>query len=234
MIVQLRDDLKKLTDPEKAKIYQRFFKTGRGQYGEGDLFLGATVPQSRGIAKKYSQLPFKELSELLKSKYHEERLIALFILVDNFKKGDEGIKDKIYQFYLKNTQYINNWDLVDSSAPQIVGHYLAEEDKQILLKLAVSNSLWEKRIAILSTFYFIRFQKNSDWTFKIAKILLNDKHDLIHKAVGWMLREAGKNISKEVEKEFLNKHYQIMPRTMLRYAIEHFNPQEKAFYMKKT
>lgn len=233
MIDKLRKDLENLASPKKAKILQRFFKTGKGQYGEGDIFLGIAVPQSRKIAQKYGELSLPEIKKLLESKIHEERWIALLILVQSFKKGNPKKKKQTFDFYLKNTKFINNWDLVDLSADKIVGAYLKDGDKNILLRLAKSKSIWEKRIAIISTFYYIRFQKNADWTFKIAKILLNDSHDLIHKAVGWMLREAGKNISQKVEEEFLKKYYKSMPRIMLRYAIEKFEETKRKAYLKK-
>lgn len=229
MIEELIKDLQKLADPKKAKLLQGFFKTGKGEYGEGDIFLGITVPISRKIAQKHSDLSMKEISKLIKSKIHEERLIALLILVHNYQSNPK----KVFDFYVKNTKYINNWDLVDLSAGYIVGGYLKNQDRDILITLAKSKNLWERRIAIISTFYFIRFQKDYKWTFKIAEILLLDKHDLIHKAVGWMLREVGKNISQEKEEIFLKKHYKKMPRTMLRYAIERFDPKLRAHYMVK-
>mgnify|MGYP001575830650 CR=1 FL=1 len=236
MIDGLRADLRKLADPEKAKILQRFFKTGKGEYGEGDIFLGITVPQSRSIAIKYKNLAFGDIKRLLRSKIHEERLIALLILVHNFKNKDEKEKKYIYDFYLKNTKYINNWDLVDLSADKIVGTSIdsgvvSTPQNDILIKLAKSKNLWERRIAIISTFKFIKRQKDASWTLKIAEILLNDKHDLIQKAVGWMLREVGKQISQKVEEEFLRKYYKNMPRTMLRYAIERFPINLKKAYM---
>lgn len=233
MLDKLRIDLKKLADPRKAKNSTWFFKTKVGEYGYGDQFIGITVPESRKLAAQYKDLTLDELEELIKSPIHEERLIALFILVLKFKKGDQHLRQQIYEFYLAHTKYVNNWDLVDSSAAYIVGHYLIDKDRTILIKLAKSEDLWEKRISIISTHYFIRFEKSSEWTFKISEILLQDKHDLIHKAVGWMLREVGKNISHEVEEKFLDKHYKVMPRTMLRYAIEHFELSKKAYYMAK-
>ena len=229
MISTLKKELKKLGNPKKAKILQGFFKTGKGEYGEGDVFLGISVPDSRKISLKYKDLPPSDIEKLLESKIHEERLIALLILVHNFQHTNE--KQKIYNFYLKHTKYINNWDLVDLSAHYIVGAYLNDKPKNILLKLAKSKSIWDKRIAIISTYYFIRNQKSAEWTFKISEILLNDKHDLIHKAVGWMLREVGKNISQKVEEEFLIKYYKKMPRTMLRYAIERFPIDLKSKYL---
>ena len=227
MIEDLKQELDSLKDHEKAQLLQRFFKTGKGQYGEGDIFLGIKVPEQRKVAKKYN-LTLEEIQELLNSNIHEYRLIALFILIDKYKKEN---KEEIFNFYLKNTQNINNWDLVDLSAPNIVGEFLFNKDRDILFKLAKSNNLWEKRISILATFYFI---KNNDFedSLKIAEILLKDKHDLIHKAVGWMLREIGKR-DQATEESFLNKHYKTMPRTMLRYSIERFDENKRKFYMKK-
>ena len=222
----IKQDLQKLKDPEKAEILSRFFKTGKGEYGEGDIFLGIKVPEQRKIAKNYN-LSLKEIQELLSSNIHEYRLTALFILISKYKKSD---KKQIVNFYLKNTKNINNWDLVDISAPKILGDYLLDKDKSVLYNLAKSNNLWERRIAILSTFTFIRNNQFED-TLNISEILLNDKHDLIHKAVGWMLREIGKK-DQEIEENFLDKHYKNMPRTMLRYAIEKFEENKRKFYFK--
>lgn len=231
MLLKIKKDLLKLQNPQKAKIHARFFKTKKGEYGEGDKFLGIKVPDQRKIAKKYLGLPLKDLQKLLSSKIHEHRLTALFILINQYKKADESLKKEIVSFYLQNTKNINNWDLVDISAPKILGNYLINQKRNILYKFARSKNLWEKRIAILSTFEFI---KNNDFkdTLKISKILLRDKHDLIHKAVGWMLREIGKR-KQDLEEEFLKKHYKIIPRTMLRYAIEKFKPQKRQFYLRK-
>ncbi|MFQ5974984.1 MAG: DNA alkylation repair protein [Candidatus Hydrothermarchaeales archaeon] len=231
MLDQLKEDLLKLENPEKAKILSRFFKTGKGQYGEGDVFLGIKVPEQRKLAKKYKDLTLKDLQKLLKSKIHEHRLTALIILVNKFKKADEPGKKEIFNFYLKNTKNINNWDLVDGSAPNITGDYLLEKDKSILYKLAESDNLWERRIAILSTFRFIKNNEFED-ALKISKMLLNDDHDLMHKAVGWMLREIGKR-DLEKEEQFLKKHCKEMPRTMLRYAIEKFDENKRKAYLKK-
>ncbi|HEX7358667.1 MAG TPA: DNA alkylation repair protein [Ignavibacteriaceae bacterium] len=211
---------------------QRFFKTGKGEYGEGDIFYGIKVPQQRIIAKKFKDLSLDDLKILILSKIHEERLIAAFILVYQYEKGDDKKKKTIFDFYLKNRKGINNWDLVDLSAPRIVGEYLLDKDKDILYKFAKSKDLWEKRIAILSTFTFIRHGWFED-TLNIARILLNDKYDLIHKAVGWMLREVG-NRDMKSEEEFLIQHYKTMPRTMLRYAIEKFPEQKRKAYLKGT
>ncbi len=233
-IEDLRKDLKKLANPKKAKRLAGFFKTGEGEYGYGDMFLGITVPQSRVVAQKFKDLPEDEIKQLFQSKIHEERLIAVLLLVHNFQIGDDKKKKEIFEFYLKHTKYINNWDLVDLSAGYIVGGYLTNNDKGILLKLAKSESVWERRIAIISTFYFIRLEKEYGWTFKIAEILIDDPHDLIHKAVGWMLREVGKNISQKKEEKFLKKHYKQMPRTMLRYAIERFPSKLRREYLEKV
>jgi len=228
-LANFRSDIEKATNPEKAKLLQCFFKTGKGEYGEGDIFLGITVPESRKLAIKYKDLPLKDTESLLKSKIHEERLIALLILVHNYEKNSET-RDKIFNFYLKNTEYINNWDLVDLSSHQIVGNYLSGRNRYILHKLAKSDNLWEKRISIISTAYFIKKDDFSE-TLKIATILLKDKHDLIHKAVGWMLREVGKRDLK-TEESFLKKNYKKMPRTMLRYAIEKFPESKRLRYLK--
>jgi len=229
MVKNLITELQSLGNPEKAKILQRFFKTGKGEYGEGDRFIGITVPEQRKLAKKYDTLPLKELQKLLSSKYHEHRLTSLLILVIKYSKSDDVEKKGIVEFYLTNTKYINNWDLVDSSADKIIGDYLLERDRSILYELAKSDYLWERRIAILATFRFIKNNQFKD-TLKISVLLLSDHHDLIHKAVGWMLREIGKrNLS--IEEEFLKKHYKKMPRTMLRYAIEKFNPEKRRTYL---
>ncbi|MBS3141602.1 DNA alkylation repair protein [Candidatus Woesearchaeota archaeon] len=238
MLSSLKQDLKSLANKEKAILLQRFFKTGKGEYGEGDIFLGIIVPKQRKVAKKYINLSLNDLQVLLNSKIHEERLISLFILVDKYKKAEkennEKQKQEIFNFYIKNAKNINNWDLVDLSAPNIVGNYLLKKDdkeKQILYKLAKSDNLWEKRISILSTFMFIKTHKFDD-SINIAEILLNDKHDLIHKAVGWMLRELGKRNEKLLI-NFLNKHKKEMPRTMLRYSIEKFSNEKRKFFMQR-
>lgn len=229
-LAELRKEIKSVSNPEKAKFLQRFFKTGKGEYAEGDVFLGIVVPVQRQIAKKYTELSFDDLEKLITSKYHEERLIALLILVERFKKASEDQKDKIIKFYLKNRKGINNWDLVDLSAPKILGEYLLNKDRKILFRFAKSTDLWEKRIAVLSTFTFIKNRDLND-ALKIYEILVDDKHDLIHKAVGWMLRELGK-IDLNAEEEFLKKHYKTMPRTMLRYAIEKFPEKKRKAYLK--
>lgn len=214
MLKNICSDLDKLKDSKKAKDLQRFFKTGKGEYGEGDIFLGIVVPEQRRVSKKYLDLTLGDLQKLLDSKIHEYRLTALFILI---AKKD---KRAAFDFYIKNTKNINNWDLVDLSAPKILGEYLIDKDRKILYKLAKSKNLWERRMAILATFAFIKDNDFKD-SLKIAEILINDEHDLIHKAVGWVLREIGKKDIK-TEEEFLEKYYKKMPRIMLRYAIEKF------------
>jgi len=225
------NEFQNLKNPEKAQILSRFFKTGKGQYGEGDIFLGIKVPEQRKLAKKYSGLSIKDIEALLKSGIHEQRLTALLILIIKYKKDDSSEKQKIFDFYLKNTKFINNWDLVDLSAPNIVGHFLFDKDKFILIKLSKSSDLWKKRIAMVSTYFFIK-NNQFDITLAVAENLLNDKHDLIHKAVGWMLRETGKR-SLLTEEKFLKKYYKNMPRTALRYAIEKFPEHKRKFYLAK-
>lgn len=222
---KLEKEIKERANLEKSKLLQRFFKTGKGEYGEGDIFLGISVPEQRKIAKEFKEILVESVQELLNSKIHERRLIALLILIEKFKKASMEIKKNIFYFYLKNTKNINNWDLVDLSAPRIVGNYLLDKNREILYKLANSENLWEKRIAIISTAAFIRQGEFKD-TLKISEILISDSHDLIHKAVGWMLREIGKK-NKRVLEEFLKKHCKNMPRTMLRYAIEKFPENER-------
>ena len=227
---QISQTLRALADPDRAKKSLRFFKTGRGEYGEGDQFLGIRVPVLRQQAKLYAETSLAELQLLLASAFHEERLCALFILVRKFEKGGADERSEIYKFYLANTDHINNWDLVDSSAYQIVGVYLFDKDRAQLYSLCESSSLWERRIAIISTLYFIKEHQFDD-TLAISERLLQDREDLIHKAVGWMIREVGNRDVKR-EKAFLKQHYQAMPRTMLRYAIEKFPVQERKKYLK--
>ncbi|MDP2638178.1 MAG: DNA alkylation repair protein [Candidatus Levybacteria bacterium] len=272
VVCKLRKELEKIKDPARAKILQRFFKTGKGEYGEGDIFLGITVPQSRKIAKKYYSLNIKELKVLISSKIHEERMIALFIMINKYKTTNH--EKIIFNFYLKNMKYINNWDLVDLSAPNIVGAHLYENEffarqsrisdnsqfargpvtrfppasapltvravgslssratpRSVLMTLVKSKNLWERRIAVLATFYFIKNNKFEE-SLKLAEILLQDKHDLIQKAVGWMLREIGKK-DPDTEIKFLNINYKKMPRTMLRYAIERFPEKLRLSFLKK-
>jgi len=229
-VKEIQKKLKSLGNKEKARKHQSFFKTGPGEYGEGDIFIGVTVPELRTLAKEYKTLGIDKIKQLLKSEIHEERLLSLFLLIHRYSKGDEPEKKRLYELYLKNTKFINNWDLVDSSAGQIVGAFLFDKDKKPLYELVKSDNLWERRISIISTFYFIKRNQFSD-TLKISKVLLSDKEDLIHKAVGWMLREVGKR-DMSVEENFLKKHYKNMPRTMLRYAIEKFPEPKRQRYLK--
>ena len=228
-ISELRSKIKTLADKKVAETMQWFFKTGRGDYGEGDVFIGLKVPVQRKLAREFRDLSLTEIKELLTSTVHEERLISLFILIDKYRKADERGKEEIFNFYLKNRKGINNWDLVDISAPKIIGKHLREKDKSILFKFALSKNLWERRIAILSTQEFI---KNDDFapTLQLAEMLISDEHDLIHKAVGWMLREIGKR-DRATEEKFLKIHYKNMPRTMLRYAIEKFSETKRKKYL---
>jgi 3-methyladenine DNA glycosylase AlkD len=230
VIRDIRKKLQQLGSEEKAKVLQRFFKTGPGEYGEGDVFIGVRVPDLRKLVKEYQDITIKEVMQLLKSSIHEERLFALLILVSKYSKGNETLKKRIYELYLQNTKFINSWDLVDGSAQHIVGAFLMDKSKEPIYRLAKSNSLWERRIAILSTFHFIKHDNYSE-TLKISKILLTDEQDLIHKAVGWMLREIGKrHIS--TEEMFLKKYYKRMPRTMLWYAIEKFPESKRKKYLR--
>ncbi len=229
MYSQLKKEIEKNADIKRAKILKNFFKTGQGQYAEGDIFLGLSVPETRKIAKKFSNLSFKDIEMLLESKIHEERLCALLILVNNYQENVEKRKE-IFNFYLNNIKKINNWDLVDLSADKIIGNYLSDKPKNILYKLANSNNLWERRISIISTFHLIKNNQFND-ALGISEILLQDKHDLIHKAVGWMLREIGKR-NQKIEEEFLKVHYKNMPRTMLRYAIEKFPEGKRQLYLR--
>jgi 3-methyladenine DNA glycosylase AlkD len=224
-------EIKRLADPEKAKILQRFFKTGPGQYGEGDIFAGVTVPVIRKLVRKHRDLPLKDTAKIVQSPVHEERLLALLILVEKYRRGDDATRKRIYSLYLKNTRYINSWDLVDLSAEHIVGAFLYGTDRAPLYRLARSKSLWERRIAILATFHDIK-QGNPDHTLALADVLLADRHDLIHKAVGWMLREVGKRCSADTLRDFLRTRYPFMPRTMLRYAIERFPEAERKDYLR--
>ena len=230
MLHNIKKDLKKLSKPAKSQILQRFFKTGKGQYGEGDRFIGVMVPDIRKVAKKYHDLSLLEIISLLHSPIHEERLCALLVMVDQFGKAESKKQKKIFDLYLKNYKYINNWDLVDLTAPRIVGAYLMDGPREILYKLARSKNLWQKRIAIIATFQFIYHGQSQD-TIKIAKILLHDEHDLIHKAVGWMLREVGKRCDEKILLAFLDQHHGKMPRTMLRYAIERLSPSQRKHYL---
>lgn len=230
MIDAVITDLKKKADPTKAAFFPRFFKTGPGDYGEGDVFLGVTVPQIRLVVKLHADISLNDCLKLLKNPIHECRLAALLILVQQYKKADLNKKAKIVDLYLKNTKYINNWDLVDSSADKIIGAWVDETGNVGLLgELASSKNLWKQRIAMIATLHFIR-NNVFDHTYRIAKVLLHHPHDLIHKATGWMLREAGKRDVKSLE-AFLKKHYKTMPRTMLRYAIEKFSETKRKAYL---
>lgn len=229
-LIFIKRELRKLSNKKIAEHSQRFFKTGKGQYGEGDKFLGIRVPILRQMAKEHNNISINDTFQLLNSHFHEERLFALLKLIQLYKKASNGDKKKIYTSYLENTKFINNWDLVDCSAEHIVGAYLYLRDKKPIYDLAYSQSLWERRISIMSTFHYIKRNKFSD-TLSISEILLYDKHDLIHKSVGWMLREVGKR-DREREEKFLRKYYRDMPRTMLRYAIEKFPTQKRKMYLK--
>lgn len=229
-VEDIKRELQGLANLEKAKVLQRFFKTGPGQYGAGDIFLGIPVPESRQVAKKFDLLPLQNVEELLYSGVHEERLVTLLILIQKYNLASGREKEKIVKLYLDNLRQVNNWDLVDLSAPNILGSHLMEGDRRLLYKLAGSDSVWERRIAIVATLQFIRNNNFGD-TLKIAGMLLADRHDLIHKAAGWMLREVSKR-DLAVTEAFLDKHYAVMPRTMLRYAIERFPKNKKRRYMK--
>ena len=223
--------LRSAADKKKAKILSRFFKTGKGEYGEGDVFIGVVVPEQRKIAAKFANLSFKEIKELLKSKIHEERLTALIILVNQYKKSlksDKLKSSKIFRFYVKNLSAVNNWDLVDLSCRDIIGEHLISRPREILYKLAASRNIWERRIAIVSSWAFIRKNDFKD-TMRLAEILFNDKHDLIHKAVGWMLREVGKK-DERVLRKFLDKNSSEMPRITLRYAVERLLEKDRKKY----
>lgn len=226
----IQKELKRLGNKEYAARLRKYFKTGKGEYGEGDRFLGIRVPVLRKLVKKYRKISVDEVSELLKSQFHEERLFSLLVLVDIFKTANNEDKKIIYTLYLSNTKFINNWDLVDASAGYIVGAYLLTRDKKPIYMLARSKILWERRISIMSTLHFIKYNKFVD-SLNIAEILLDDEEDLIHKAVGWMLREIGKRDFELVER-FLGKYYKSMPRTMLRYAIEKFPEEKRKSYLK--
>lgn len=214
----LKRELARDANPERARASAWFFKTGRGEYGEGDKFIGLTVPAQRAIANRYTLLGFTDLERLLASRIHEHRFTALLILVAQYENGNAAAKQKVFDFYLKHTHRVNNWDLVDTSAPYIVGEHLVTRSRQVLYRLAQSRDLWERRIAMVATMAFIRRGDLSD-VFAIADRLLADNHDLIHKAIGWMLREAGKQSPTEMI-DFLKRNYSRMPRTALRYAIE--------------
>ncbi len=224
--------LKAIADENIAERSKRFFKTGPGEYAEGEQFLGIRVPTLREMGKNFQSVQLDTICECLKNDFHEIRLFALLLLVNRFKKSPPDIKTEIYQRYLKNTAYINNWDLVDASASQIVGAYLIDKNRDGLYVLAQSEDLWERRISIVSTYFFIKRDDFKD-CFKLSEQLLNDKHDLIHKAVGWMLREVGKR-DLELARNFLHMHYHKMPRTMLRYAIERYPEATRQAFLNGT
>jgi len=222
--------LERLGDQERAQVHRRFFKTGPGEYGEGDVFLGIRVPETRKLAREFESLPLPETIKLLQSSHHEARLLALFILIRTYGRGDVALQEQIYHLYLQNTRFINSWDLVDASAVHIVGPWLQHRSKTPLHTLAASELVWERRIAIMSTFHYIK-KGEFDSTIQIAELLLADEHDLIHKATGWMLREIGKR-NLVVEESFLKAHYRRMPRTMLRYAVEKFQEDLRQQYLR--
>lgn len=226
----VRAALHRLGDPVRAKLALRYFKSGPGQYGDGDKFIGVAVPAQRLVARRFRLLSLPETKLLLASQIHEERLTALLLMVYQYENGTPEVRRNIFQFYLDHTEFVNNWDLVDSSASYIVGSWLQDKDKTILEQLAQSKSIWERRIAIIATLHYIRAGQ-FDHTVRIAKMLLNDPHDLIHKATGWMLREVGKR-DEATLRRFLAEHYHDMPRTTLRYAIEKFDPQLRQKYLK--
>jgi 3-methyladenine DNA glycosylase AlkD len=226
---QLKEELRSLGDADIASHSARFFKTGEGEYGAGDKFLGIRVPVIRKAVGRNRNVSLRAVLSLLRSKYHEERLFAVLSLVDRYQRAEGEAKRKIFTHYLQNLRFVNNWDLVDSSAHLIVGPQLEGGCRNLLYRLAKSNDLWERRIAIMSTYHFIR-QEDFDDTLAIATVLLNDNEDLIHKAVGWMLREVG-NRDRKIEEGFLQSHYRDMPRTMLRYAIEKFPERRRKAYL---
>lgn len=230
-IVEIRQKLEQYIDPVKREYLPKFFKTGKGQYGEGDKFLGIVVPNTRLVAKKYKDEPFEVMAGLLQSEWHECRLCALLMMVERFKKSDEKERTAIYDFYLSQTKRINNWDLVDLSAPYIVGEYLKDKPREDLYRLADSPLLWDQRIAVVATITLIR---NHDFIdiLALSEKLLYHKHDLMQKAVGWMLREMGKR-DKELLVQFLERHCREMPRTTLRYAIEKFSEEERRYFMRR-
>jgi 3-methyladenine DNA glycosylase AlkD len=231
-VQKIQRRLRRFAMKEKAAVLQRFFKTGPGQYGEGDKFLGVMVPNIRLVVKEFRDAPLPEVNKLLRSAWHEERVLALLILVDQFERGDGALRKKIYQLYVENTRFINNWDLVDLSAPKIVGPYLDGGSRALLFRFVRSKNLWERRIAVLATFPYIRKADFVD-ALSIAEKLLADDEDLMHKAVGWMLREVGKKDVAVLE-GFLKKHHRMMPRTALRYAIERLPESKRKKYLAGT
>ena len=227
----ITSELQALTNAEKREIFPRFFKAGKGEYGEGDRFLGVTVPNIRAIAKLHKDISIEEIRELLQSEWHEVRLCALIIMVEKSKKKDEALRQQLFELYLSQTDRINNWDLVDLSCRFIIGEYLLDKSRDILYQLAQSPLLWDNRIAIVSTYAFIRKGQLED-TYALSDLMMHHPHDLMHKAIGWMLREAGKRDSDRLY-DYVMSHRADMPRTMLRYAIEKFSPAERSILMKR-
>ncbi|MEZ7695532.1 DNA alkylation repair protein [Prevotella sp. oral taxon 313] len=227
----ITSELQALSDDEKREIFPKFFKAGKGEYGEGDRFLGVTVPNIRAIAKQYKNISLNEIRELMQSEWHEVRLCALLIMVEKSKKKDEALRQQLFDLYLSQTDRINNWDLVDLSCRFIVGEYLLDKSRDILYQLAHSPLLWDNRIAIVSTYAFIRKGQLED-TYALSDLMMQHPHDLMHKAIGWMLREAGKRDSERLY-DYVMSHRADMPRTMLRYAIEKFSPTERSILMKR-
>ncbi|QUB44975.1 DNA alkylation repair protein [Prevotella scopos JCM 17725] len=228
----ITQELQSLSNAEKREIFPKFFKAGKGQYGEGDRFLGVTVPNIRTIAKRHKEISLEEIRELLESEWHEVRLCALIIMVETSKKKDETLRQKLFDLYLSQTNHINNWDLVDLSCHHIVGEYLLDKSRDILYQLAQNRLLWDNRIAIVSTYAFIRKGQLED-TYALSELMMHHPHDLMHKAIGWMLREAGKRDSDRLY-DYIMSHRADMPRTMLRYAIEKFSPIERSILMKRA
>lgn len=228
----ITQELQSLSNAEKREIFPKFFKAGKGQYGEGDRFLGVTVPNIRTIAKRHKEISLEEIRELLESEWHEVRLCALIIMVETSKKKDETLRQKLFDLYLSQTNHINNWDLVDLSCHHIVGEYLLDKSRDILYQLAQNRLLWDNRIAIVSTYAFIRKGQLED-TYALSELMMHHPHDLMHKAIGWMLREAGKRDSDRLY-DYIMSHRADMPRTMLRYAIEKFSPKERTILMKRA
>ena len=228
----ITSELQALTNAEKREIFPRFFKAGKGEYGEGDRFLGVTVPNIRAIAKLHKDISIEEIRELLQSEWHEVRLCALIIMVENSKKKDEALRKELFNLYLSQTKRINNWDLIDLSCRFIIGEYLLDKSRDILYQLAQSSLLWDNRIAIVSTYAFIRKGQLED-TYALSDLMMQHPHDLMHKAIGWMLREAGKRNPERLY-DYVMSHRADMPRTMLRYAIEKFSPKERTILMKRV
>ena len=228
----ITSELQALSNAEKREIFPRFFKAGKGEYGEGDRFLGVTVPNIRAIAKLHKDISIEEIRELIQSEWHEVRLCALIIMVEKSKKKDEALRKELFNLYLSQTKRINNWDLVDLSCRFIIGEYLLDKSRDILYQLAQSPLLWDNRIAIVSTYAFIRKGQLED-TYALSDLMMHHPHDLMHKAIGWMLREAGKRDSERLY-DYVMSHRADMPRTMLRYAIEKFSPKERAILMKRA